>query len=117
MIHFDWTYKKEFVPIYMQNNMTIETLDLTKILTIEEVDSNFSCQLTQVHSQDHIKVFFVVVVVDFICNFDSSWYPFDTQYCFLNISLDGSYGMYVTLCWLLAQQIFHQFMRWKYGHH
>ena len=56
MIHFDWTYKKEFVPIYMQNNMTIETLDLTKILTIEEVDSNFSCQLTQVHCCDHIKV-------------------------------------------------------------
>ena len=30
------------------------------------------------------------VAVDFICNFELSWYPFDSQSCFLNFSLDSA---------------------------
>ena len=28
--------------------------------------------------------------VDFICIFELSWYPFDTQNCFMNLTLDSS---------------------------
>ena len=45
--------------------------------------------------------------VDFICNFELSWYPFDTQHCYINISLEGNSKNFVNLgrflyrCWKL----------------
>ena len=51
MINFDRTYKKEFAPVSIDKNKNIMktkiivSVDLLKILKIEEVDSNFSCQL------------------------------------------------------------------------
>ena len=33
---------------------------------------------------------YLVVSVDFICNFELSWYPFDSQDCFMNLSLDST---------------------------
>ena len=35
--------------------------------------------------------------VDFICNFELSWYPFDTQHCYINISLEGNSKNFVNL--------------------
>ena len=32
----------------------------------------------------------VIFSVDFICIFELSWYPFDTQNCFMNLTLDSS---------------------------
>ena len=36
------------------------------------------------------SVILVIFSVDFICIFELSWYPFDTQNCFMNLTLDSS---------------------------
>ena len=36
-------------------------------------------------------------LVDFICNFDMTWYPFDIQTCFMNMSLEGNSDIFVDL--------------------
>ena len=36
------------------------------------------------------KILIDFLAVDFICNFELSWYPFDSQSCFLNFSLDSA---------------------------
>ena len=35
--------------------------------------------------------------MNFICNFELSWYPFDTQHCYMNISLEGNSAIFVDL--------------------
>ena len=35
--------------------------------------------------------------VDFICNFDMMWYPFDIQHCFMNICMEGNGDIFVEL--------------------
>ena len=37
-----------------------------------------------------VKIDFDFVAVDFICIFELAWYPFDTQNCFMNLTLDSS---------------------------
>ena len=38
-----------------------------------------------------------VFAVDFICHFELSWYPFDTQLCYMNVSLEGNLDIFVNL--------------------
>ena len=51
MVNYDSTYKKEFAPVTMVENENIEkttvnvTVELLTILTIDEIDSFFSCQI------------------------------------------------------------------------
>ena len=51
MINFDRTYKTEFAPVKVDGNKNIiktqivVTVNLLTILKVDEVDSNFSCQL------------------------------------------------------------------------
>jgi hypothetical protein len=51
---------------------------------------------------------YTLCAVDFICNFELSWYPFDTQRCFMNISLEGNSDIFVNLS--MMSPVFTPFM-------
>ena len=46
---------------------------------------------------EHKQMLMTQYTIKFMCDFDMRWYPFDTQLCYMNVSLEGNLDIFVNL--------------------